>query len=214
MDTQLIDLVYLFSAICFILALKGLASPQSARNGNILGMIGMLSAIGVTFYSNGFSHHTAVIGAIVLAAVIGAYIAKTIPMTAMPQLVAGFHSFVGLAAVLVAYSALLAPESFGIGMAGNIPAGNLIEMSIGAAIGALTFTGSIIAFGKLQGLLPSKPLKFIGQQYISAAILIGIIVSIAYFAGSENLALFHMIVFASLLFGILLIIFKIFSSVE
>lgn len=206
MDTQLIDLVYLFSAICFILALKGLASPQSARNGNILGMIGMLSAIGVTFYSNGFAHHTAVIGAIVLAAVIGAYIAKTIPMTAMPQLVAGFHSFVGLAAVLVAYSALLAPESFGIGMAGNIPAGNLIEMSIGAAIGALTFTGSIIAFGKLQGLLPSKPLKFMGQQYISFAILIGIVVAIIYFAQNESLALFHIIVFASLLFGILLII--------
>jgi len=206
MDTQLIDLVYLFSAICFIFALKGLASPQSARTGNMLGIVGMLSAIGVTFYSNGFSHHTAVISAIILAAVIGAYIAKTIPMTAMPQLVAGFHSFVGLAAVLVAYSALLSPESFRIGMVGNIPAGNLIEMSIGAAIGALTFTGSIIAFGKLQGLLPSKPLKFAGQQYITAFMLIGIIISIAYFAGSENLGLFHVIVFTSMLFGILLII--------
>ena len=206
MDTQLIDLVYLFSGVCFILALKGLASPQSARTGNILGMVGMLSAIGVTFYSNGFSHHTSVTGAIVLAAAIGAYIAKTIPMTAMPQLVAGFHSFVGLAAVLVAYSALLAPESFGIGMVGNIPGSNLIEMSIGAAIGALTFTGSIIAFGKLQGLLPSKPLKFIGQQYVSAAILIGIVVAVCYFVRSESLSLFHLIVFASLIFGILLII--------
>ena len=206
MDAQLINLVYLFSGICFILALKGLATPQSARNGNILGILGMLAAIGVTFYSHGFSHHAQVIGAIILAAAIGAYIAKTIPMTAMPQLVAGFHSFVGLAAVLVAYSALLAPESFGIGIVGNIPAGNLIEMSIGAAIGALTFTGSIIAFGKLQGLLPSKPLKFIGQQYVSGIILIAIIMADYYFVRSENVALFHGIVFASLLFGILLII--------
>ena len=206
METQFIDLIYLFSSVCFILALKGLASPQSARNGNFLGMIGMASAIGVTFYAHGFSHHTTVIGAILLAGIIGAYIAKTIPMTAMPQLVAGFHSFVGLAAVLVAYSALLAPESFGIGMVGSIPAGNLVEMSIGAAIGALTFTGSIIAFGKLQGILPSKPLKFPGQQYVSFAILIGIIVAIFYFTHSEKLGLFHVIVFASLLFGILLII--------
>ena len=206
MNTQLIDLVYLFSAICFILALKGLASPQSARFGNVIGMIGMISAIVVTFYSNGFSHHTIIVAAIVVAAAIGSYIAKTIPMTAMPQLVAGFHSFVGLAAVFVAYSALLAPESFGIGMVGNIPESNLIEMSLGAAIGALTFTGSIIAFGKLQGLLPSKPLKFLGQQYVSFAILVGILVTIVYFVQNENLLLFHTIVFASLLFGILLII--------
>lgn len=206
MNAELINLVYLFSGVCFILALKGLASPQSARTGNILGIIGMLSAIGVTFYSSGFSHHTVVIAAIILAAAIGAYIAKTIPMTAMPQLVAGFHSFVGLAAVLVAYAALLAPESFGIGMVGSIPKGNLVEMSIGAAIGALTFTGSIVAFGKLQGILPSKPLKFIGQQYISGLIVLAIMMLIYYFVIAETVGLFHLIVFASLLFGILLII--------
>lgn len=206
MDTQLINLIYLFSAVCFILALKGLASPQSARSGNILGMVGMTSAILVTFYSHGFSHHFSVICAILLAGIIGAYIAKTIPMTAMPQLVAGFHSFVGLAAVFVAYAALLAPESFNIGMVGKIPAGNLLEMSIGASIGALTFTGSIIAFGKLQGIMPSKPLKFIGQQYVSFVILLATVVMIFYFMKCECIWLFHAIVLASLILGILLIV--------
>lgn len=206
MSEQFIDLVYLFSAICFILALKGLSSPQTARTGNILGIIGMISAVTAAFYTEGFSHHIAIISTIAVAGIIGAYIAKNIPMTAMPQLVAGFHSFVGLSAVLVAYSALLAPESFAIGMIGAIPYGNLIEMSIGASIGALTFTGSIVAFGKLQGIMPSRPLKFYGQQYISALLLIAIIVAIYYFTMNESLMTFNILVVTSLLFGILLIV--------
>ncbi|MEY3196873.1 MAG: NAD(p) transhydrogenase subunit beta, partial [Pseudomonadota bacterium] len=202
---EFINFIYLFAGVCFIMALRGLASPQSARMGNKLGIIGMLAAIGITFYSHNFSHHAAVICAIVIAGIIGGYIAKKIPMTAMPQLVAGFHSFVGLAAVLVAYSALLSPESFGIGLKGQLHPGNLIEMSLGAAIGALTFTGSIIAFGKLQGLIPSKPLKFIGQQYFAFALLAAIIIAIVYFARLESVSLFNLIVFGSLVFGVLLI---------
>jgi len=206
MQTEIIQFTYLFSALCFILALKGLSSPKTARNGNILGIIGMLSAIGVTFFSSGFSHHASVIIAILSAAGVGAYVAMKIPMTAMPQLVAGFHSLVGLAAVLVAYSALFAPESFGIGITGHLHISNLVEMSLGAAIGAITFTGSIIAFAKLQALLPSKPLKFFGQQYISICLVLALFAALFYFVISGNELYFHLIVFIALILGILLII--------
>ncbi|MGV2432332.1 MAG UNVERIFIED_CONTAM: NAD(P)(+) transhydrogenase (Re/Si-specific) subunit beta [Rickettsiaceae bacterium] len=200
------QMIYLFSAICFILALKGLSSPKSARSGNMLGIAGMVCAIGATFAHDGFSHHFAVIFAILVAAGIGAYIAIKIPMTDMPQLVAGFHSLVGLAAVFVAYAALFAPESFGIGIVGRLPASNLFEMSLGASIGAITFTGSIIAFAKLQGLMPSKPLKFFMQQYITFALTLGICFTIFLFCTSSNNALFHLLVLGSLILGILLIV--------
>jgi NAD(P) transhydrogenase subunit beta len=124
----------------------------------------------------------------------------------MPQLVAGFQSFVGLAGVLVAFAALLSPHNFGIGISGNIPSGALIEMSLGAAIGAITFSGSIIAFGKLQGLIGAKPIKFIGQQYVSLLIFIAIIVLLYKFTQSESLFLFISLISLSLIIGILLII--------
>jgi len=208
MCTEWVQIIYLFSSVCFILALKGLSSPKSARFGNILGIIGMLSAICATFYLQEFFHHISVIAAILIAAGFGTYIALKIPMTAMPQLVAGFHSLVGLAAVLVAYSALLSPESFGIGMLDRLPASNLLEMSLGSSIGALTFTGSIIAFAKLQAILPSKPIKFFMQQFVSASCALGLIISIISFSlfSTGDVMLFHLIVLISLVLGVLLII--------
>ena len=206
MSVQLIQITYLIAAICFILALKGLATPKSARNGNIIGIIGMLLAIGASFYLPNFYHKLPILITILLGGLIGGYIAQKIEMTAMPQLVAGFHSLVGLSAVLVAYCALLSPETFGIGMTGDLPKGNLLEMSLGAAIGAITFSGSIIAFGKLQGLIASKPLKFRGQQYASLGSLALVITLIGYFTNCECHMLFSAIVLLSLILGVLLIV--------
>lgn len=200
------QIIYLFSAVCFILALKGLSSPKSARSGNVLGIIGMVSAIIATFYHGEFYHKLPVILAIISAAIIGGYIALKIEMTSMPQLVAAFHSLVGLAAVFVAYAALLSPESFGIGMVGNIPKTNLLEMSLGASVGAITFTGSIIAFAKLHALLPSRPLKFFMQQYITMVLTIAICFAVGSFVSNGENLLFHAIVFGSFLLGILLIV--------
>ncbi|MEM6338411.1 MAG: NAD(P)(+) transhydrogenase (Re/Si-specific) subunit beta, partial [Pseudomonadota bacterium] len=153
MDTQIIEFSYLIAAVCFIFALKGLSSPKTARSGSIVGIIGMAIALIATFNLPNFSHVIPLIITIAAGGIVGTIIARKIAMTAMPQLVAGFHSFVGLAAVLVAYAALLAPHNFSIGISGNLPVGALIEMSLGASIGAITFSGSIIAFGKLQGLI-------------------------------------------------------------
>ncbi|MDP5020284.1 MAG: NAD(P)(+) transhydrogenase (Re/Si-specific) subunit beta [Rickettsiaceae bacterium] len=206
MTPQLIEFSYLVSAICFIFALKGLSSPKSARTGSIIGMLGMTIALIATFNFPAFTQVIPLIITISLGAIVGAVIARKIPMTAMPQLVAGFHSFVGLAAVIVAYAALISPHNFNIGVAGSVPTGALIEMSLGAAIGAITFSGSIIAFGKLQGFIGAKPIKFFGQQYICLLISISIITLIYYFTKGESLLLFHSLVLLSLLIGILLII--------
>lgn len=206
MSVQYIELSYLLSAICFILALKGLSSPKSARNGSLIGMTGMAIALVATFFLPNFSHAVALITTIFAGAVVGGIIAKKIPMTAMPQLVAGFHSFVGLAAVLVAYAALLSPESFAIGYQGNIHTSAMIEMSIGAAIGAITFTGSIIAFGKLQGLIGSKPIKFSGQQYVCVLLAVLLIILTYKFVASGCTVVFSILVLLSLLLGVLLII--------
>lgn len=206
MTPQLIEFSYLASAICFIFALKGLSSPKSARIGSIIGIVGMGIALIATFNLPNFVQITPLVITITLGAIVGAIIARKIPMTAMPQLVAGFHSFVGLAAVLVAYAALLAPHNFNIGTSGAIPVGALIEMSLGAAIGAITFSGSIIAFGKLQGFIASKPIKFLGQQYLCLLMSGGIIALIYYFTMQESLLLFNAFVLLSVLIGILLII--------
>jgi NAD(P) transhydrogenase subunit beta len=203
---QLIEFSYLASAVCFIFALKGLSSPKSARMGSIIGIVGMAIALIATFNLPNFVKIIPLITTIAVGAIVGAIIARKIPMTAMPQLVAGFHSFVGLAAVLVAYAALLAPHNFNIGTIGAIPIGALIEMSLGAVIGAITFSGSIIAFGKLQGFIASKPIKFLGQQYLCLLMSVGIVALIYYFTQEESVMLFNACVLLSLLIGILLII--------
>lgn len=206
MTVQLIEFSYLASAICFIFALKGLSSPKSARMGSIIGIVGMTIALAATFNLPHFTQITPLAITIALGAIVGTIIARKIAMTAMPQLVAGFHSFVGLAAVLVAYAALLAPHNFNIGTIGAIPVGALIEMSLGAAIGAITFSGSIIAFGKLQGLIASKPLKFFGQQYVCLLMIAATFALIFYFTQTENVMLFNACVLLSLIVGVLLII--------
>jgi len=205
MTTQPIELLYLVSAVCFILALKGLSSPKEARRGSIIGIIGMAIALIATFNIPSFGHKMPLLIAIILGGSVGGYIAKKIPMTAMPQLVAGFHSFVGLAAVLVAYAALLSPENFRIGTYGQLHTGALIEMSLGAAIGAITFSGSLIAFAKLQGLLGASPIKLKGQQYFCAALLCLTLFLMYKFISYQSLVVFCLMVILSIIIGALLI---------
>lgn len=206
MSLQVIQLLYLVAAICFILSLKFLSSQKQARLGSTIGILGMTIAVGVTFFPPNFAHKLPIIATILIGGIIGGVIALKISMTAMPQLVAGFHSFVGLAAVFVAYATVLAPENFAIGIAGSLPTSSLIEISLGVSIGALTFSGSIIAFLKLQGLMKSSPLKFYGQQYVCLLTTILLVVLIVLFIRSENIFLFNLIILLSLLIGVLLII--------
>ena len=199
MTQSLAASLYLISGILFILALRGLSSPETSRRGNLFGILGMILAIIVTFLSIDiiFNSFVFVIIVFVVGGTIGTIIAYRISMTAMPQLVASFHSLVGLAAVLVALSAFYNPQAFELGTPNNIKIANLIEMSIGASIGAITFTGSIIAFLKLQGLMSGSPITFRGQHFINLLIGIGIIGLIAYLTKNQS---------NNILIGILLII--------
>ncbi len=169
----LAPLAYLVSAVCFILALRGLSGPESAQRGLILGISGMALAI-VTTLMLVQSYGLIALG-IAIGGGVGFITAKKIEMTALPQLVAAFHSLVGLAAVCVASAAFYAPESYNIGEIGNIHINSIIEMSLGVAIGAVTFTGSIIAWGKLQGVITGKPLTFPGQHPLNALLGIAMI---------------------------------------
>src|SRR5210317_50917 len=181
MSANLSAILYLISGVLFILALRGLSSPETSRQGNLFGIIGMVIAISVTFlsvgnFSSGFIY---VLIFLAIGGSIGAFIAYRIPMTAMPELVAGFHSLVGLAAVFVAISAFINPEAFGLGIPGNIKLASLIEMAIGAAVGAITFSGSVIAFLKLQGIMSGAPITFKGQHALNAlSFLIGFLIII------------------------------------
>ena len=199
---------YLISGILFILALRGLSSPDTSRQGNYFGIVGMTIAIIVTFLSIGnFSISLAYVFAFLLVGgAIGAFIAFKIPMTAMPELVAGFHSLVGLAAVFVAIAAFLNPSAFNLGSPGNIKLASLIEMSIGAAVGAITFSGSIIAFLKLRGIMSGAPITFPGQHYLNLALGILIFFLVFYLCKTQTTIIFWTIIFISFLIGVLLII--------
>ncbi|HET9147750.1 MAG TPA: NAD(P)(+) transhydrogenase (Re/Si-specific) subunit beta [Acetobacteraceae bacterium] len=200
---------YLIAAVLFILALRGLSHPETSRRGNQLGIIGMAIAILATFSNPGMRLPGAglILLGIVIGGAIGIVVAQRIRMTALPQLVAAFHSLVGLAAVFVAASALNAPHSFGIGSPGHIRTESLIEMSIGLAIGAITFTGSIIAFAKLQALMSGTPITFRGQHQVNAGIGIVIIaLIIAFIISGGTQFLFWLIAAFSLALGFLLII--------
>lgn len=203
---NLSSVLYLVAAVCFILALKGLASPKSARNGNMLGMLGMVLAIGTTIKNFDFSNQQVVIATILAGGALGAIIAVKIKMTAMPQLVAAFHSLIGLAAVLVASAALYAPASFGIGDVGHIHKASLVEMSLGLVIGAITFSGSIIAFAKLQGIMSGKPIRFFGQHFVNAAIAMAIIYYGYEFYTTQSYQSFAYMAGLSFLLGFMLII--------
>ncbi|MFO0445755.1 MAG: NAD(P)(+) transhydrogenase (Re/Si-specific) subunit beta [Holosporales bacterium] len=204
--SSLTQYAYLTAAVLFILALRGLSSPQSARQGNLFGMIGMGIAILATLMQPKISNFGLIVTAIIIGGTVGTIIARRIAMTALPQLVAAFHSLVGLAAVCVAGAAFYTPQAFGIGTPGSIPGGNLIEMGLGAAIGAITFTGSLVACAKLQGIIGGKPLVFSGQHWLNAALGIGAIVGVLVLAVGEGEAVFWGIVLLSLALGFLLIL--------
>jgi len=208
MSANLSAIFYLISGVLFILALRGLSSPETSRRGNFFGILGMVIAITVTFlsignFSSGFIY---VLIFLLIGGSVGAFVAFKIPMTAMPELVAGFHSLVGLAAVFVAISAFLNPEAFNLGTSGKIKLGTLIEMSIGASVGAITFSGSIIAFLKLKGIMSGSPIIFKGQHLLNALILISIIVLIYLLCSAQSSNLFWLLVGISFLIGFLLII--------
>ena len=207
-SANLSAIFYLISGILFILALRGLSSPDTSRQGNYFGIAGMVIAIAVTFLSIGnFSVSLAyVIIFLVIGGAVGAFIAFRIPMTAMPELVAGFHSLVGLAAVFVAISAFLNPEAFSLGIIGNINLASLIEMSIGAAVGAITFSGSIIAFLKLRGIMSGAPITFGGQHILNLTLGIGIFILIFFLCKTQSASIFWTVILISFLVGVLLII--------
>ena len=199
---------YLISGILFILALRGLSSPDTSRQGNYFGIAGMIIAIIVTFLSVG-NFSTSLVYVIIflmIGGAIGAFIAFKIPMTAMPELVAGFHSLVGLAAVFVAIAAYLNPEAFNLGNIGDIKLASLIEMSIGAAVGAITFSGSIIAFLKLRGIMSGSPITFSGQHFLNLILGIAIFVLIFYLCKTQSDNIFWTLIFISFLVGVLLIV--------
>ncbi len=208
MSANLVALLYLVSGVLFIMALRGLASPETSRQGNRFGMIGMAIAILTTLSLIEASswNYLLILGGLGLGGAIGAYTANKIPMTAMPQLVAAFHSLVGLAAVFVAAAALNAPAAFGIGTHGNIAAVSLFEMSLGAAIGAITFTGSIIAFLKLDGRMSGAPIMLPSRHLINIGLAVFIALAIYSFMGSSSHTWFWLIVFASFILGVLIIV--------
>jgi H+-translocating NAD(P) transhydrogenase subunit beta len=205
-SADLSALFYLIASVAFIMALRGLSSPETARAGNLYGIVGMLIAIGTTLASPGVVSYPLIALGIVIGGAIGTFIALRIQMTALPQLVAAFHSLVGLAAVCVAAAAFKEPDAYGIGTAGNIHANSLVEMSLGTAIGAVTFSGSIIAFGKLQGLITGKPLVFAGQHPLNALLGVLLLALVVWFVIGQSPVAFWGVVLLSLALGFLLIL--------
>ena len=202
------SILYLISAVLFILSLNGLSHPETARKGNLFGMIGMGIAIFTTLAIIPFNTLTYLIifAGIALGGLIGAYIARSIDMTALPQLVAAFHSLVGLAATLVATAAFYNPSAYGIGELGNISGGSLFEMGLGLAIGAVTFTGSIVAFGKLQGLVSGQPVTFPLQHPFNAFLGVLLLVLIITLVATNSETAFWGVFIVSLIIGVLIII--------
>jgi H+-translocating NAD(P) transhydrogenase subunit beta len=204
--TTLSALLYLVAGVCFIMALRGLSSPETSREGNIYGMVGMTVAVLTTLALPVVKSYWLIILGVAIGGAIGYIIAKRIVMTALPQLVAAFHSLVGLAAVFVAVAAFYSPEAYGIGVRGAIAKGSLIEMALGAAIGAITFTGSIVAFAKLQGLVTGKPLVFKGQHQLNAGLgVLTLLLVVALVSSNSGLAMWA-IVLAAFALGFLLIL--------
>tara|TARA_Y100000741_G_scaffold353374_1_gene326485 strand:+ start:123 stop:1514 length:1392 start_codon:yes stop_codon:yes gene_type:complete len=206
MSNSFVAILYLVSALLFIFALRGLSHPESSRMGNIFGIIGMIIAIFTTLMFKSVLSYIEIGAAILIGGAIGTFIALKIEMTALPQLVAAFHSLVGLAAVFVAAAAFYDPESFHIGEKGNIAYSSLIEMSIGTFIGAITFSGSILAFGKLQGTISGQPIVFKFQHLINALIFLFIIFLIFLFIINQTPNIFWFIVIISIILGFLVVI--------
>ena len=214
MDANISAILYLVSGVFFIMALRGLSSPETSRQGNYFGIVGMTIAVATTLLDPSIdmsdpSIIQLVVAGIVIGGVIGSIIARRISMTAMPQLVAAFHSLVGLAAVLVAWAAYLAPESFGIAPDGYIKTASLVEMSLGVAIGAITFSGSIIAFAKLQGTMSGAPIILPLRHMINLLLFVGIVGGITILCldpSNQTVGLFLLITLLSFIIGFLIII--------
>jgi NAD(P) transhydrogenase subunit beta len=209
MSSDLVALLYLVAGVLFILALRGLSSPETSRRGNYLGMAGMAIAVLTTLAVARPQEPLTwamIVGGVAIGGGIGAAIARRIPMTAMPELVAAFHSLVGMAAVLVAAAAFYAPEAFGIGAPGAIPTASLIEMSLGAAIGAVTFTGSVIAFLKLSGRMSGKPILLPARHLINIALAVLLVICVVMFCREQSAVYFWAIAVLSFLLGILIIV--------
>ena len=206
MSSNMVAILYLISALLFIFALRGLSHPESSRMGNIFGIIGMIIAVFTTLMFKSVLSYYEIGVAILIGGAIGSFIALRIEMTALPQLVAAFHSLVGLAAVFVAAAAFYDPVAFNIGKVGSIKTASLVEMSIGTFIGAITFSGSVLAFGKLQGTISGKPMVFKFQHLINAMIFLLIIFLIILFVINQSPTIFWTIVIISILLGFLVVI--------
>ncbi len=209
MNANLAAVLYLVAGVLFILSLRGLSSPASSRQGNLFGMVGMAIAVATTLASHPPADKlawTLVILGIAIGGAIGAVIARRVPMTSMPELVAAFHSLVGMAAVLVAAGAFYAPEAFDIGTPGNIHASSLVEMSLGVAIGALTFTGSVIAFLKLSARMSGAPIILPGRHIINIALALALVFFIYGLVRSGSALDFWLITIIALVLGVLMII--------
>jgi H+-translocating NAD(P) transhydrogenase subunit beta len=208
MSANLTALAYLIAAVLFVLALRGLSSPVTSREGNRFGMIGMAVAVIATLAHHGMDGvgYGLIFLGIVIGGTVGTFVALKIQMTALPQLVAAFHSLVGLAAVFVAAAALNAPEAFGIGTLGHVHTESLVEMSLGLAIGAITFSGSLIAFAKLQALMSGAPITFPGQHKLNLGLGILLVVLIVGFVATGSQFLFWLIALLALGLGFLIII--------
>ena len=206
MSGSLVGYFYLISAVLFILALKGLSSPVTARRGNMFGIIGMVIAIATTIAHSDVVSYGWILVAILIGGSIGTVVAKKIQMTALPELVAAFHSLVGLAAVFVALAALHHPEAYDIGSAGSLPAGSLVEMGLGMMIGAITFSGSLIAFAKLRGLMSGNPITFKGQHLLNLVVALTMLALLVHFCRTESYMAFWALLLLSFAIGFLLIV--------
>ncbi len=206
MSESMSSFLYLIASICFIMGLKKLSSATTSRTGNLYAMCGMAIAVLTTLLSSRVSHYQYILLAIIIGGSIGTYIAKKIEMTALPQLVAAFHSLVGLAAVLVAAAAFYSPQAFDIGTVQHIHTASLFEMSLGIIVGAITFTGSIVAFSKLQGLVSGKPLQFANQHKVNAMLGVLLAVFTLIFMISQSTFVFWLIIMTAFILGFLLIL--------
>tara|TARA_Y100001934_G_scaffold10779_2_gene13746 strand:+ start:348 stop:1736 length:1389 start_codon:yes stop_codon:yes gene_type:complete len=206
MTENLASFAYLISSVLFIMALRGLSSPETARSGNIFAMIGMVIAVGTTLATPGVVSYWMILLGVVIGGSIGTFIAWKIEMSSLPELVAAFHSLVGLAAVCVAAAAFFEPAAYGLGTFGNIGVASLVEMSIGTAIGAITFTGSVIAFAKLQGAMSGAPIVFPGQHALNALLGLLLVALVVWFCDAQTGTLFWAIAILAFVLGVLIII--------
>jgi len=206
MSDNLTALSYLLSSVFFILSLRGLSSPKSASNGVMLGLLGMILAIGTTICSPSIVDESYLIAILVASLFVGAIIANKTNMTALPQLIAAFHSLVGLAAVLIAVAAFYNPDAFSIATNGIIHTSSIIEMSLGLMIGAITFSGSVVAFGKLQGFISGKPLVFKGQHALNALIALMLLLLVIFLVFEQSKTLFLTLAALSFIIGFLIVL--------